>query len=119
MGHRAPGKTGEMKRMKESYGEGVANHTGPESCVANRKVGIEALTGEIAGQGIEPRNILDSGTPTPWCQAEGNIRRIVNARCNGVPRGRRPWARKDTSRTGTGRSRVRPRSSGLGTYREV
>ena len=67
--------------MKESYSEGVASHTGPESC---------ALTGGNAGQGIEPRNTLDSGTPTPWWQAAGNIRSIANARCEGVPRGRRP-----------------------------
>lgn len=35
--------------MKESYGEGVASHTGPESCVAVREDGREALTGEGAG----------------------------------------------------------------------
>src|SRR5260370_5623048 len=32
------------------YGEGVANHTGPESCAAYREVCGEALTGERAGQ---------------------------------------------------------------------
>ena len=36
--------------MQESYGEGVANHTGPESCVAARKDGDEALTGVRAGR---------------------------------------------------------------------
>src|SRR3970040_2086954 len=36
--------------MKESYGEGVASHTGPESCVAVREGGSEALTGERAGR---------------------------------------------------------------------
>src|SRR5712692_7956875 len=36
--------------MKESYGEGVAIHTGPESCVAIRKDGGEALTGGSAGR---------------------------------------------------------------------
>jgi len=36
--------------MKESYGEGVATHTGPESCAVGRKDGGEALTGERAGQ---------------------------------------------------------------------
>jgi len=36
--------------MKESYGEGVATHTGPESCGAARKGGIEALTGVRAGR---------------------------------------------------------------------
>jgi hypothetical protein len=32
--------------MKEPYGEGVATHTGPESCVGARKGAGEALTGE-------------------------------------------------------------------------
>src|SRR5713226_4782780 len=36
--------------MKESYGEGVATHTGPESCVTVRENGREALTGEGAGR---------------------------------------------------------------------
>jgi hypothetical protein len=36
--------------MKESHGEGVATHTGPESCVAVREDGREALTGEGAGR---------------------------------------------------------------------
>src|SRR5258707_13458965 len=36
--------------MKESYGEGLAIHTGPESCGAARKGGVEALTGERAGR---------------------------------------------------------------------
>src|SRR6059036_594471 len=36
--------------MKESYGEGLATHTGPESCGATRKGGVEALTGVRAGR---------------------------------------------------------------------
>ena len=32
--------------MKEPYGEGVATHSGPESCVVPRKGVGEALTGE-------------------------------------------------------------------------
>jgi RNA-directed DNA polymerase len=32
--------------MQESYGEGLATHTGPESCVGARKGVGEALTGE-------------------------------------------------------------------------
>jgi RNA-directed DNA polymerase len=36
--------------MKESYGEGVATHTDPESCGAARKGGVEALTGARAGR---------------------------------------------------------------------
>jgi hypothetical protein len=41
--------------MKVPYGEGVASHTGPESCVLAREGGIEALTGVRAGWAIEPR----------------------------------------------------------------
>src|SRR5436309_3810901 len=36
--------------MKESYGEGVATHTGPESCGVVCKGGVEALTGVRAGR---------------------------------------------------------------------
>src|ERR1700691_891930 len=36
--------------MKESYGEGPANHPGPESCAASRKGRSEALTGVRAGR---------------------------------------------------------------------
>jgi RNA-directed DNA polymerase len=36
--------------MKESYGEGLATHTDPESCGAARKDGDEALTGVRAGR---------------------------------------------------------------------
>jgi RNA-directed DNA polymerase len=36
--------------MKESYGEGLATHTGPESCGVAREGGIEALTGVRAGR---------------------------------------------------------------------
>jgi hypothetical protein len=35
--------------MKESYGEGLATHTGPKSCVTVREGGGEALTGVRAG----------------------------------------------------------------------
>jgi hypothetical protein len=36
--------------MKESYGEGLAAHTGPESCGATREGSGEALTGERTGR---------------------------------------------------------------------
>src|SRR5437667_6118763 len=36
--------------MKESHGEGVATHTGPESCAGVREGEREALTGEGAGR---------------------------------------------------------------------
>jgi len=36
--------------MEESYGEGVANHTGPASCAVVRKGGGEAWIGVRAGR---------------------------------------------------------------------
>ena len=36
--------------MKESYGEGLATHTDPESCGAACEGGVEALTGVRAGR---------------------------------------------------------------------
>jgi hypothetical protein len=36
--------------MRDSYSEGVAIHTGSESCIFDRKGGDEALTGVRAGQ---------------------------------------------------------------------
>ena len=42
--------------MEEPHIEGVATHGDPESCVAVRKGGGEALTGARVGRAIEPRN---------------------------------------------------------------
>src|SRR4051812_17873343 len=42
--------------MEEPYTEGVATYGDPESCVAVREGGGEALTGARAGRAIEPRN---------------------------------------------------------------
>ncbi len=45
--------------MKESYVEGLAAHSGPESCVAARKGRSEALTGVRAGRVLSrERNLL-------------------------------------------------------------
>src|ERR1017187_623596 len=97
--------------MKESHGEGLATHTGPESCGASREGGVEALTGVRTGQDIEPRKLAYTGAPTLSCHAEGNNRCTVKARCIGVRRGHRPYARSETPRSGAGRSHVFPRQN--------
>ena len=43
--------------MRELYGEGLAIHAGPESCVRAREGAGEALTGVRAGWAIEPRKL--------------------------------------------------------------
>ena len=80
--------------MKGHYGEGVANHTGPESCAAYREVCGEALTGERAGQVLSRETFLiqDADAVT---FAEGNTNGCGIASTRTVLRGRRPWhARK-------------------------
>src|SRR6266567_7830314 len=49
--------------MEESYGEGLATHTGPESCAVGREVGGEALTGVRAGWLLSSENTA-CGAPT-------------------------------------------------------
>jgi hypothetical protein len=39
--------------MKEPYGEGVASHTGPESCVVSREAGYEVLIRGTCRRGIQ------------------------------------------------------------------
>jgi len=48
------GLSGEVSRMQESYGEGLAIHTGPELCGASREAGNEALAGACAGRVLSP-----------------------------------------------------------------
>jgi len=57
--------------VKESYGKGVANHPGPESCVVGREAAIEALTGVHAGRALSCE-IIATGVPTSFSMAEGN-----------------------------------------------
>lgn len=57
--------------MKEPYGEGVAPHTDPESCVGGREADGEALTGARTGQPLSCEIKL-SGTPTLLSEAEGH-----------------------------------------------
>jgi hypothetical protein len=48
--------------MKESYAEGLATHSGPESCGVPRKGRVEALTGVRAGRVLsrERRSLRDA-----------------------------------------------------------
>ena len=57
--------------MKESYGEGLAPHTGLESCAVTRKSNGEALTKVRTGQVLSRENDY-SGKPTLFVKAEGN-----------------------------------------------
>ena len=93
--------------MQESYGEGVANHTGPELCGVSRKAGHEALVGVRAGRALSPEISLN-GVPTLSPYAEGNTVSSTSASRTRTPRGQRPRACTETPRTRTGRSQDPP-----------
>ena len=51
--------------MRKLYGEGVASHTGRESCGAGRETCLEAMTAVHAGAAIEPRKYVQDADPVP------------------------------------------------------
>lgn len=51
--------------MRVSYGEDLANHTGPESCGSIREDAVEALTGVRAGW-VSSHEKVTSGAPTAY-----------------------------------------------------
>jgi hypothetical protein len=57
--------------VKVRHGEGVANHTGPEPCIAGRKAGGEASAGERIGQPLSRVRIIPGADAVPM--AEGNM----------------------------------------------
>ena len=58
--------------MKESYGEGLANHTSLESCGDCSNALAEALTEGSTG-GLLSSEITNSRVPTTWFGWEGNM----------------------------------------------
>jgi RNA-directed DNA polymerase len=93
--------------VKKSYGEGLATHTGPESCGAACEGGVEALTGVRAGRVFSRERQFLRGADA--VRRSGRLhRRVGIARRNGTLRGQRPRARTETPRTRTGRSPGRP-----------
>ena len=76
--------------MKVRCGEGIANHTGPESCAGTREGVGEALTGECTGQPLS-REMRKFRVPTRSKIAEGKTMGHVNASASSARRGRRPW----------------------------
>jgi hypothetical protein len=71
--------------MRESHGEGIASHTGPESCVTVREDAGEALTGVRAGRVLSRERVQENGVPTPFIWPEGNIGRNAIASCGRTP----------------------------------
>ena len=97
--------------MRTSYIEGVATHSGLESCVGVPRGRSEALTEGDVGWVIEPRNNL-FGVPTPSQWSEGNTVGRVSASCQRAPRGQRAWACVESPSARTGRSHGCPSAGG-------
>ena len=76
--------------MKVSNTKGIANQTGPESCVAHREVRDEALTGEPTGQPLSRESFNVQGADAVSV-AEGNTDRRDTASACSTLRGLRPW----------------------------
>ena len=62
--------------MRVRHGEGVAIHTGPESCGARREARVEALTGERAGWVLSRESSKVQGADAV-ALAEGNMVGLV------------------------------------------
>ena len=88
-----PGAPGDRQRAKVKVlnGKGIANQTGPVSCVAHREVRDEALTGEPVGQPLSREsNKLVRGADAVRV-AEGDTDRRDSASAWMTLRGLRPW----------------------------
>ena len=75
--------------MRVHRSEGVATHTGPESCGACREARVEALTGDRIGQPLS-REILLRGADA-FETAEGKTDEGAIASPRSTLRGLRPW----------------------------
>lgn len=75
--------------MQVHYSEGLAAHTGPESCVHAREGMGEALTGERAGQPLSGENSIEGADAVE--DAEGNTDRCASASAGMTLRRLRPW----------------------------
>ena len=76
--------------MQVHYDEGVANHIGPEPCVAVREGGSEASAGERIGQPLSHERSSPREADAVR-RAEGNRAGRVNASALATRRGQRPW----------------------------
>jgi hypothetical protein len=77
--------------VKVLCSEGIANHTGPESCVVHREVYGEALTGESVGQPSSRESFKSVQGADAVSVAEGNTDGCVLASARTALRGLRPW----------------------------
>ena len=93
--------------MKEPYGEGLASHTGSESCAHSRKAGSEALTGAHAG-GVLSREIFKNQSADAVHDGGRQYEGMRNREHPLGPARSETPACMETPRARTGRLRQRP-----------
>ncbi len=59
--------------MRTLYVEGLANHDGPEPCVGCPRGRRRSVGRGTRRRGDGAAKFMQSGVPTPWVQAEGDI----------------------------------------------
>jgi hypothetical protein len=89
------------------YGEGVATHTGPESCGCGREATREALTGVRTGRVWSGESDVVRGADAV-AAAEGNRHGSASARIRATPRRLRPRHVRTSSAWEPGDLRYRP-----------
>jgi hypothetical protein len=99
--------------MKEPYGEGLANHTDPESCGGVREGMAEALTGTRAGRPLSRESLLLRSADAVSHGGRQHRGASLSRDALRTPRGLRTRARTETLHAEPGRSRVRPRRCGI------
>ena len=103
--------------VKVHYGEGVATHTGPDSCAWRREASHEALTGACVGQvGSGESNVVRGADAV--VAAEGNRGGSDSARTRTTPRRLGPWHAHTPSAREPGELRHRPAKPFAGPQRE-
>ena len=76
--------------MQVLHSKDLANHVGPESCVAHREVRREALTGVRIGQPLSHDRVDIPGADAVQA-VEGNLSGRAIASAQVTRRGRRTW----------------------------
>ena len=102
--------------VRVHYGDGVAIHTGPESCTGGREVVGEALTGGHAGQALSGVSKFPGADAV--AVAEGNIARCDIASDVLTRRRQRPWTVCTSSAREPGDPHHYPGGPTSGTHRE-